>query len=95
MDDILIDENTGPARVLYVETFPIGDPHGNSPPFDDAKRRELIGLIEKGTSCIVLEEEAGTKPNTIPSHFVLALKHSETGDVKYKARFVLGGQRDK
>ena len=63
--------------------------------FDDAMRQEIVGLIEKGTFRLVMQEEMDPNSNIVPSRFVLALKHSETGEVKFKARFVLGGHRDK
>lgn len=93
MDEVLTNENAGTPRVLYTEEIHHGDPRESL--FDDAKRQEIAGLIEKGTFRLVLEEETGPNPNIVPCRFFLCLKHSETGEVKYKARFVLGGHRDK
>lgn len=41
---------------------------------------------------VLLPEQPGE--NILPSRCVLALKHSSTGEVKAKARFVIGGHRD-
>lgn len=62
---------------------------------DDTLRWEIAGLIEKGTFRLVMKEELDPNPNIVPSRFAIALKHSETADVKFKAEFVLGSQRDK
>ena len=62
---------------------------------DDAKKKEILGLVERGTFKLVLEEEAGPNPNLIPSRYVLAIKHSSNGSTVYKARLVLGGHGDK
>ena len=93
MDEVLTADNTGPPRILYTEVLTRGDPREKC--FDDAKRQELMGLIEKGTFRVVLREEIGQNPNIVPSRYVLAIKHSETGETKMKARFVLGGHRDR
>lgn len=37
----------------------------------------------------------GGKINILPGQFVLAVKHKGTGEVVLRARFVIGGQRDK
>ena len=95
MDEILTADNIGPPRILYTETLPFNDHRAHSPEFEEAKRKELEGLIERGTFRIVLEEELPPNPNIIPCRFVLAIKHSDTGETKHKARFVLGGHRDK
>ena len=64
--------------------------------FDDAKRKEILGLIEKVTFKITLTEELGENepPNILPSRFVLAIKHTDGGEI-FKARFVLGGHMDR
>lgn len=65
--------------------------------FDDAKRKELLGLLEKGAFRIVLQEEVDENANIIPSRCVLAIKHADDPDkpTVLKARFVLGGRKDK
>jgi transposase InsO family protein len=80
------------ATVHWTETIYSADPRVAL--FDDAKRKELFGLIERGTFRLVLREDAGPNPNIIPSRFVLGIKH-ESGAERLKARFVLGGHRDR
>lgn len=81
------------TTVLWTEDLMTGDPREAL--FDDAKRQEILGLIERGTFRVVMEEEAGPNPNIIPSRYVLSIKHGEDDSVRYKARFVVGGHRDK
>lgn len=50
----------------------------------------MPGLIDKGTSRIALREEAGPKPNIIPSVNGLSITHKDRTE-KHKARFFLGG----
>ena len=73
----------GPPSVLHTEVLHPGDPRAGL--FDDAKRKEILGLVERGTFKSVLEEEAGPNPNLIPSRYVVAIKHSSDGSTVYKA----------
>ena len=79
--------------ILHTETISPGDPRAEE--FSDAKRKEILGLIEKGTFRIVLKEEAGPDPNVVPSRYVLTIKHSGDEKPVHNARLVLGGHRDK
>ena len=63
--------------------------------FDDAKRQEILGLIERGTFRITLTEEITDEPpNILPCRFVLAIKHNDGTEI-FKARFVIGGHKDR
>ncbi len=88
-------EPTYTQTILHTEIIPNNDPRSNR--FDDAKRKELLGLLERGAFRICLKEEAGPDANIIPSRYVLAIKHggNPTDVPILKARFVLGGHRDK
>jgi hypothetical protein len=69
--------------------------------FDQAKRDEIMGLIERGTFKLVRRKNAGPHPNIVPGRFVLAIKTADgsasgnSGSEILKARFVLGGHRDR
>lgn len=80
--------------ILWTEIIPTGDDRESL--FHDAKKNEILGLIERGTFRITLTEEIdkSEKPNILPSRFVLAIKHTDGGDI-FKARFVIGGHRDR
>lgn len=43
----------------------------------------------------MLRSEIEDNPNIVPSRFVLAIKRKDTGEEVYKARFVLGGHKDR
>jgi hypothetical protein len=60
----------------------------------DAKRAEVLPLFDKGTFRIVVQEEAGDKPNIAPSKFVLAINEKD-GEKILQARFVLGRHQDR
>ena len=79
-------------QIMHTEVLPIGDAREGL--FDEAKRSELLDLIRRGTFKIVLRDECGKNPSVVPSRFVLAIKHTITGEQKLKARFVLGGHCD-
>ena len=83
-----------PQRILYTEIIPQNDPRASL--FDEAKREELNGLLQRGAFKIVLKEDVDPNPNIIPSRFVLAIKHGQRdGPPRLKARFVLGGHMDR
>lgn len=89
----LLHPNNTSARTFYTEIITPHDPRSGL--FDEAKRNELEALIKRGTFKMVLRSELENNPNIVPSRFVLAIKHKETGEEIYKARFVLGGHRDR
>ena len=92
-DEVLSEQEPYRPRVLYSKPVEHGDPHEHL--FDEAKRKELLKLVERGTFKLVLVEEPGDKPNIVRYRYVMSIKHSEGGEVKYKARYVLGGHRDR
>ena len=89
-----LKDNIEESPQIYItEVIKSNDPRAKN--FDEAKKKEILGLIEKGTFKIVLKSEAGDDPNIIPCRFVLAIKNVGTGEEILKARFVLAGHRDK
>ena len=57
------------------------------------KRAEIRGLLDRGTFSVILREEVPLDGNVLPGRFVLAIKSTEDGQVKFKARYVIGGHR--
>ena len=92
-DEQVMELDDGPPTDLHTEVQHPRDPRAGL--FDDAKRKEILELVERGTFMLVLEEEAGQNLNLIPSIYVLAINHSGDSSTVYKARLVLGGHRDK
>ena len=60
-----------------------------------AVAKEIRGLFDRGTFKVILREEVPTDANVLPGRFILAIKSTEDGEINYKARFVIGGHRDK
>ena len=80
--------------IMHTEIIQESDPRASL--FDEAKQKELNGLFERGAFKIVLREEVEDNPNIVPSRYVLAIKHGQKDTPpKLKARFVLGGHRDR
>lgn len=82
-----------PSRIHWTEVLSNKDPRCHSPQMTEAKKKELRGLFQRGTFRVVIMPE-GHGENVVPSRFVLAIKH-EDGKEVFKARFVLGGHRDR
>ena len=81
-----------PAHTYFTEVISPRDPRNAQ--FGEMKRREIEGLLKRGTFKLVMKEELPEKPNIVPSRFVLAIK-SVDGDEVLKARYVLGGHMDR
>ena len=60
-----------------------------------AKLDKIRGPLERGAFKVVLQEDIPADANCLPGRFVLALKSKEDGSVRFKARFVIGGHREK
>jgi hypothetical protein len=90
------DPASGVSEGVYMTEI-VSNSDSRAALFDDAKRQEILGLIDRGTFSIVTcpDDKATGKPNILPSRFVLAIKHAETGETKLKARFIIGGHRDR
>lgn len=78
---------------FYTEVITPSDPR--SCQFEEAKKKELEGLLQRDTLKLVLRSELEHNPNIVLSRVVLAIKHKDTGAEVRKARFVLAGHRDK
>ena len=62
---------------------------------NEAGRKEIKTLLERGTFKVILRKEVPPDGNILPGRFMLAIKSTEDGKVKYKARCVKGGHRDR
>jgi hypothetical protein len=84
--------NENSDLVFITEVLSPGDPRENR--FEKAKRDEILGLIKRGTFRLVSRSNE-TNPNIVPGKFVLAIKNPGMDNEFLKARFVLGGHRDR
>lgn len=80
-------------NVLLSEEIKPNDPRASL--FNEAKVKEINGLIERGTWKIVCKDDVPTNANILGGRFVLTIKNTGTDQELYKARFVVQGYRDK
>lgn len=81
--------------IFMTEIISNDDPRAQCEEMNDAKRKEIRDLLRRGTFRAVLIDEVPPDANVIPGRFVLAIKSKLDGKIKFKARFVVGGHRDK
>ena len=59
-----------------------------------AKMKEIQNLLKRGNFKVILKEDLPQDENILPGRFVLSLKSTEDGMVKFKARYFIGGHVD-
>ena len=80
--------------VAITETLGFRDPRQYSPAFEEAKRVELEGLIQRKAFTVVDKRDVPRDANILGSRFVLAVKEPGTPQEKCKARLVVQGHTD-
>lgn len=78
-----------------TEVISEDDPRSKLPEMELAKRKEVLNLIKRGAFEVVLIDDIPKDANLLPGRFVLAIKSKSTGEILFKARYVIGGHRDK
>lgn len=81
--------------IMITEVIPFGDKRNNDTRFLPAKRKELEGLLKRGTWKVVCSEDIPPDANVIGGRFVLCIKNAETKEPLYKARFIAQGHMDR
>lgn len=71
------------------------DPRAKSAEMKKAICDEVEGLMSRGCFKVVKKRHVPRNANVLPCKYVLAIKYDETDAQRYKARFVLGGHRDR
>lgn len=61
----------------------------------EAKQKETNGLLDRGVFMVILREEFLPNGNVLPGRFVLAIKSNIDGSIKYKARYVIRGHKER
>jgi hypothetical protein len=84
-----------PNIIHITEILDTNDPRSHSIRMQEAKSKELIGLLERGTFKIILRSDLPPHPNLLTTRFVLAIKNSDTENEIYKARLVVRGFQDR
>lgn len=83
------------AKVNITEVIFPADPRHKDGRFDEAKKKELKGLWDRGTFKVVLKEDVPKDANVLGARFVLSIKDEGTKREVWKARFIVQGYRDK
>ena len=92
----LSDFASPPENEFYLtEVLSTRDPRSYSKQMTEAKRQEISNLLKRGTFKVILKEDVPKDANVLPGRFVLSIKSTEDGETKFKARYVIGGHRDK
>ena len=81
--------------IYMTEIIPNQDVRAKSHEMTEAKRQEIKNLLKRGTFKVLLREDIPRNANVLPGRFVLAFKSTEDGKLKHKARYVIGGHRDR
>ena len=81
--------------VFLTEVLSPNDPRASSARMTEAKKTEIKGSLERGTFKVILREEVPPDGNALPGRFVLTIKSTEDGEENFKARYVIGGHRDR
>ena len=81
--------------IYLTEIIDLQYPRADSLDMTEAKEKEIRSLLESGTFTVILKQDIPSNANILPGRFVLAIKTTEDGEVKFKARCVIGGHRDK
>jgi hypothetical protein len=82
-----------PLPIRWTELLSPGVPRIGSAEMTAAVKAKLDGMFRRGTFKIFVMPDTSDH-NVLPTKFVYSIKHEDGREV-YKARFVLGGHRDK
>lgn len=83
------------GQIFLTEVLDPRDERTSLPEMTEAKKTEIRSLLDRGTFKVILKEDIPPDGNVLPGRFVLAIKSTEDGEVKFKARYVIGGHRDR
>ena len=86
---------TSEDEIYLTEMISDKDPRASCPEMTAAKKAEIRNLLERGTFKVVIKKDVPPNANVLPGRFVLAIKSTEDNAVKFKARYVIGGHRDR
>lgn len=91
----IADERLGNVhRVHVTEVLSEKDPRASDSKMNEAKRKEIRGLIERGSFRVILREDIPEGANRLRARYVLAIKDAGTDKEVWKARYIVQGHRD-
>lgn len=80
---------------MITEILHPSDPRSCGPDAARAKKKEIEGLLKRGTWKIVAKDDTPPDANVLNRRFVITIKDTETNTPIYKARCVVQGHKDK
>ena len=83
--------STSPPSIQVTELIHKDDPRASSPAMRKATFEEVQKLMKRDTFKFMLDEELPDGANSLTARFVLAIKSTADGKIKYKAKYVIGG----
>lgn len=78
-------------KINLTEIISRNDHRSSSPGMLAAMPAEIKSLLERGAFKIILKEDVPSDGNVLLGRFVLAVKYTEDGRIKFRARYVIGG----
>ena len=82
--------NKRSIALRMTEVVDNDDPRANSNEIRNAINDEVQDLLRRGTFNVILKEELPDGTNALSTVFVLDVKCKADGQLKYKARYVIG-----
>ena len=87
---------TQPMNTTFLtEVIHPSDPRAGNAEMEEAISLEISDLTQRGAFRVIDKNGLPPNANILPARFVLAIKTSADGRIRYKARYVIGGHRDK
>ena len=83
-----------PVKILATEIVQASDPPATGPRMFEAKYSESGDLICRGTFKVILKQEVPEGANVLTAQFVLAIKSTVDGEIKFKVRYVAEAHLD-
>ena len=83
------------VRAHLSELIQTGDPRAKDLRMKEEIATETLYLARRGTFNVLMPAEIPPSVIVLTVRFLLAVKHKITGDVRFKARYVVEGYRDK
>ena len=80
--------------IRMIEVIGKNDPRASSTEMRNSINEGVHEIFSRKTSKFILKEELPEGANPLSARFVLAIKSKADGQVKYKARCVIGGHPD-
>ena len=75
---------------FLTEVVESTDPRARSPEMREAIDTEISDLLKRGAIRVTKIADLPADANLLPASFVLAIKSSADGRIRYKARYVIG-----